>query len=115
LHHRQRVVQRAIEERALPSVTGVVDRDVDRNVSLAEPLNLTDVRRARISPTSALMPKGCCNTSKVGITPMRPSGAVANTIVIMEIDRTWKTDRVQRRAPGSALSIVSSRQEDVAF
>jgi hypothetical protein len=41
-----------------------------------------------MSPTSALMPNGWLNSRSVGITPMRPSGAVANTIVIMEIDRT---------------------------
>ena len=43
-----------------------------------------------ISPTSALMPNGCWNSSRVGTTPIRPSGAVANTIIIAEIERTWK-------------------------
>jgi hypothetical protein len=43
-----------------------------------------------ISPTNALMPNGCLNTRKVGMTPIRPSGAVANTITIIEMDRTWK-------------------------
>ena len=37
LQHRQCGVQRAIHERALQSVAGVVDQDVDRNASLADP------------------------------------------------------------------------------
>ncbi len=36
------------------------------------------------------MPNGCWNNSRVGTTPIRPSGAVANTISIAEIERTWK-------------------------
>ena len=42
LHHRQCRVQLAIQERALQSVAGVVDQDVDRNVPLAEPLMQLD-------------------------------------------------------------------------
>ena len=42
LHHRERGIQRAIKERALPSVTSVVDQDVDRNASFAEPLMQLD-------------------------------------------------------------------------
>lgn len=38
LHHRECGVQRAIEERALASVPGVVDQDIDRNASFAKPL-----------------------------------------------------------------------------
>src|SRR3989442_1731496 len=37
-------------------------------------------------PTRALMPNGCWNMSKVGITPVRPQGAGANTMVIARIE-----------------------------
>ena len=56
------------------------------------------IPESAISPTSALMPNGCWNSSKVGMTPMRPSGAVANTIVITEIERTWKMIVISVRA-----------------
>jgi hypothetical protein len=43
LHHRQRRVQLAIHERALQSMAGVVDQDVDRNASLLEaPMQVDD-------------------------------------------------------------------------
>ena len=48
LQHRQCRVQRAIHERALESVVGIVYQDVDRNPSLAKPLmQLDDGRNIR--------------------------------------------------------------------
>ncbi|MOA63698.1 hypothetical protein D3C78_1895140 [compost metagenome] len=41
-----------------------------------------------ISPTKALIPNGCWNSSRIGTTPIRPKGAVANTIIIADIERT---------------------------
>ena len=38
LDHRQRRVQRGIQERGLQPVAGVVNQNVDRNASLTEPL-----------------------------------------------------------------------------
>src|SRR5437660_1560217 len=58
-------------------------------------------------PTSALMPNGCWNTSKVGMTPMRPSGAVANTIVITDIG-----DRDAAQEELKLLGHVAGRQAD---
>src|SRR3982751_6400122 len=60
-----------------------------------------------IRPTSALMPNGCWNTSKVGMTPMRPSGAVANTIVITDIERTWTMIVISVRAIMIALTLIT--------
>jgi hypothetical protein len=48
LQHRQCRVQRAIHERALQSVAGVVDQDVDRNALLAKPpIQVDDCRNIR--------------------------------------------------------------------
>ena len=43
-----------------------------------------------IKPTRALMPNGCWNSSSVGTTPIKPSGAVRNTMVIAEMERTCR-------------------------
>lgn len=45
LHHREGCVQLAIQEQTLQSVARVVDEDIDRNASLAEPLMQLDDRR----------------------------------------------------------------------
>ncbi|MNG14190.1 hypothetical protein D3C84_979250 [compost metagenome] len=41
-----------------------------------------------IRPTRALIPNGCWKISNVGTTPIRPSGAVRNTMIMAEIERT---------------------------
>ncbi|MNI61113.1 hypothetical protein D3C73_1163640 [compost metagenome] len=61
-----------------------------------------------INPTSALMPNGCWNSSRVGTTPISPNGLVMKTMIIAEMERTCRMmiSRVTASMIGNSGSIA---------